>query len=418
MMIKIKNITYGILLLMLLNPLIAYIYIVYLKLPKTILHFYVFFIFIFGLIFILKKKKLKFPIFLWFLLIYAIYRLIWLQIAAVDRHPLTDIYYSLLHFSIFFVILIIYNTDFSDKFKRSSIQIMKITVVITALVSVIQVFNESFFNPWRYWGKDPEFSLYAIRRVSIFGFIEPNSFGLSYIPLLSILVGYSIYKKNKNYYIFLLLGGISSFLSNNRYVMIGFIIVTLIVLIGQKVNLIGFLKYALIIAILGFFLTQALLFFGYDFNQWYKTRLFHEGSIYETTRYKAIGNFLVFFPEKPIFGTGVHLTEEIREASREIGSSQIHIGYLSHLISYGIVGSFFLFGFWFILIKKLYKNAKKTNYWGSFFAFIVFFFAQVTLVKYSIFYTGLIFAFVFDKYFQDKYRHNNKLNKKDFVYDK
>jgi len=99
----------------------------------------------------------------------------------------------------------------------------------------------------------------------------------------------------------------------------------------------------------------------------------------------------------------VHLTEEIKEASKAVGSSQIHVGYLSHLVSFGIVGSFFMFGFWFLLAKKLYKSAKYTKYWGSFFAFLIYLWAQTTLVYYSIFFYGLIFAFVFDKYVKDNY---------------
>ena len=54
--------------------------------------------------------------------------------------------------------------------------------------------------------------------------------------------------------------------------------------------------------------------------------------------------------------------------------------------------------------SKTGKTAKKTNYWGSFFAFLTYFWAQATLVNYSIFFYGLMFALVFDKYFQDKYK--------------
>ena len=149
-----------------------------------------------------------------------------------------------------------------------------------------------------------------------------------------------------------------------------------------------------------------MVYLGYDFLDWYNTRLLAEGSIKETTRFKAIENFIVFFPREPIFGTGVHLTDEILSASKSVGSSQIHVGYLSHLVSYGLVGSFFLFGFWYLIAKKLLITAKQTNYWGSFFAFLTFLWAQATLVHFSIFYYGLIFALVFDKYIQDRHKYN------------
>ena len=57
-----------------------------------------------------------------------------------------------------------------------------------------------------------------------------------------------------------------------------------------------------------------------------------------------------------------------------------------------------------MLTKSLLKTAKITNYWGSFFAFLIFLWAQATLVYHTIFFTGLIFALIFDKYYYDKYR--------------
>ena len=115
---------------------------------------------------------------------------------------------------------------------------------------------------------------------------------------------------------------------------------------------------------------------------------------------KAIDNFLFYFPQKPFLGTG-ELTDEIKAASQAVGSSHIHVGYLSHLVYYGIVGCFFLFGFLYLLMKELYNTAKNTNYWGSFFAFMVFLWSFATMSESSIFYPGLIFALIFDKYFRD-----------------
>ena len=171
----------------------------------------------------------------------------------------------------------------------------------------------------------------------------------------------------------------------------------------QKTRIISSIRYFFFIAVMGIFIFLFIGQMGYNLQTFYRERLFSEGSINENTRYKAIFNFAHFFPQKPIFGTGVHLTEEIKEASESIGSSQIHVGYLSHLVSYGIFGSILLFTFWFLLARRLYRNAKLTNYWGAFFAFLIYFWAQTTLVNYSIFFTGLIFAFVFDKYYLDNY---------------
>jgi len=244
--------------------------------------------------------------------------------------------------------------------------------------------------------------LYQDRRTSIFGFVDLNELGLSFLPLLSILIGYKIKYRIRNYSMYLLLGGLISILSNNRYVMFGFIILSVQVLLARKVRLTSLINYVLVSSILFLIIFQVLKIFDYDLQQWFENRLFVEGSITETTRFKAIMNFLYFFPKYMIWGTGVHLTEEIRTASEAIGSSQIHVGYLSHLVSYGLVGSALLFGFWFLLLKDLYKSAKTSNYWGSYYAFLVYFWAQLTLVNYSIFFSGLIFALIFSQYFKTK----------------
>jgi len=400
-----RKITYIFLYLLLFTPLLAYIYTVTLELPKTIMHFYVFFVFAFGLIFIIKKKNNYFPKYLWFLLFYGIYRLAWLQIADVHYHILTHIYYDILNFAILFIILIIYNTHFSDTFIKRSISIIKITVILAVLVSIVQVFYFDFFSAWSYFDIEFPFvgNIYQQRRCSIFGFVDLNEIGLSYIPLAAVFIGFLLYWRQKSYVFFSILIGISVFLTNARYVMFGFVIILLMYFAYFKLNFKGIIKYTFLVLILSGGLYFSLVQIGYDFQSFYEERLWSEGSLFETSRYKAFETFKEFFSKKPIFGTGVHLTDEIREASRELGSSQIHVGYLSHLVSYGLVGSFFLFAFWFMLAKNLYKNAKKTNYWGAFFAYLIFFWAQATLVFYSIFTTGLIFALVFDKYFQDKF---------------
>jgi len=384
---------------LLFTPVLAYVYMVYLKLPKSIIHLYTFFGLIIGIIFVLRRKKKYIPKFTWFLFFYAIYRFIWLQFADVNYHPLTFFYYSIYNFATFFLIIIIYNTRFSDKFIQNSIKIIKVTVILAVIASIMQVFNNRFLNAWQF---DMNENIYLFRRTSIFGYVNPNALGLSYIPLAAVFIGYLLRLKHKSYILFTILIGITAFLSNTRYVMIDFVILTIQYLVFYKIKFKSVFRYVLLVFGAGLILYFTLAYLGYDFKEFYENRLFAEGDITETSRYKAIDNFLYFFPQKPVFGTGVHLTDEIKKASNLIGSSQIHVGYLSHLVSYGLVGSFLLFGFWFTLARYLYKNAKKTNYWGAFFAYLIFFFAQATLVYSSIFFTGLIFALIFDKYFQDK----------------
>jgi hypothetical protein len=127
-------------------------------------------------------------------------------------------------------------------------------------------------------------------------------------------------------------------------------------------------------------------------------RLFVEGEIKNTSRYLAYELFQKYFPQHPVFGTGVHLTDEIRRVANEGGSSQIHVGYFSHMVSYGIVGSFLLFSFWLLLARDLFKKAKLTGFYGAFFAFLVFLWANAAMVDYNIFYPGVIIAIIYSEY--------------------
>lgn len=403
-----NKMTYGLLYLFLLSPMIAYIYTVWLNLPKNITYIYIFITFILGVYFILSKRNIYYPKFALFAFFFAIYYLICRLITNPESYFLTKIYYDIIFFSICFFLIVIYNTTFPDIFIKNCIFIIKITVILTCAVSIIQVFFINFLNPLIYISEDfgsaiPNSSLYNLRRGSIFGLIEANALGLAFIPLLSILIGYMLIKREKLYYLFIILGGIVAFLSNTRYIMIGFLLITFQALVFNKITLKGIAKFVSLIVPAFFFFYLILQKLGYNFQDWYSTRLMAEGSLTETTRYKAIDVFLKYFPQKPLLGFG-SMTKDILEASNAIGSSHIHVGYLSHLVAFGLVGCFFLFSFWYLLVKRLYQTAKRTNYWGSFFAFLMFLWAFVTMSQSSIFYYGLLFAFVFDKYYYDKYK--------------
>ena len=281
------------------------------------------------------------------------------------------------------------------------------------ITSLIQVINPSFLNATSLWIQDKFFdelnsNIYQARRASIFGYVNQNELGLSFIPLISILLGVLLKKGYRYTYFFLISGGIIALMSNTRYVIIGFFIITIQIIISQKSKIGGSIKYLFIVGIGTIFLYQILSWLGYDILDWIDNRLLSEGSFEETTRYKAIANFLIFFPQAPFLGTG-GMTREIYDASQSVGSSQIHVGYLAHLVYFGVIGSILLFGFWAILLRKLYRTAKLSNYWGSFFGFLVFLWANATLVCFNMFFYGIIFLLVLDKYYSDEFDKNKRM---------
>ncbi len=84
-------------------------------------------------------------------------------------------------------------------------------------------------------------------------------------------------------------------------------------------------------------------------------------------------------------------------------TSQIHVGYLSLFYYYGIVGGTLYLFFAFYLLKKLYSIAKKTGYWGSFYAFLTYFISVMgTTVSFQIYFVGYIFAMVFHRFYEQE----------------
>lgn len=405
--------THYLFLTMLFSPLISILTRQYLGLYSSTYYFQ-FLICILGVFTILvKNASIKLNLIHVTILCYLVYIIAWSFFNGYFEEKGLFNVSNINIISLFFVFIIINSTNFSREFIEKSVLIIKITVIVATIASIIQVFNLSFLDATSVWAKDSSGGsvfqdMYKFRRNSIFGFIDPNEVGLSFVPLLSVLIGYLIYNNKKQIALYIVLGGLICILTNTRYILIGFFIVLMQFLLAYKINLSVIIKYAFYLMITLTSLYFILFYLGYDINDWFENRVFEEGSLKETTRYSAVTNFLRFFPDKPFLGIGVHMTREIQIASNESGSSQIHVGYLAHLVSYGIVGSLLLFGFWFLIAKKLYDNAKRTRYYGSFFAFLMFLWANATMPKYSMIYYGLIFAFIFDKIFCDYTRLLNK----------
>jgi hypothetical protein len=392
---------------LLLLPILGVLYTVVLGLPKPVIQPFTFFAFIVGMLLWILKNRFFIPQNIVLIFIFGIYNMIWILFLNHDRHIFTTIYDIIVPFTTFLLFAVIHNSNFSDKFIANSILIIKILVFITAGVSIIQVFDQDFLNIEYYFGRDKFDSgkiktLYTYRRISIYGMVGPQSLGLGFMPLFSILIGYIMYKKQKHILLYLILGAIIAMLTNTRYIMGSYIIICLQIFVYAKSKFILSLKYIIVFFILAFTIHNLLKGFGYDITEWVEVRLFAEESLDQTTRFRAFTTFGIIFPESPIFGIGYQNDKVVAMSKSIASSSHIHVGYLSHLVNYGIVGCFFLFGFWFLIIKKLWLNAKKTGYWGSVFGFLSFFWAFSTMSQSSILYSGLIYAIIFDKFFKEE----------------
>jgi hypothetical protein len=384
-------------------PVISYITFGILNLRPAVDYFMVIAVILGFLFLILKSNKSYTSIFgfafLWFLY-YSVQGFF-----LLERGLNTRILQSL---SLCSILLIIQNIKFTSRYIQVTNQIIGISIIASLVVTLAQTRNFEFLNPHELWYRDAVFAdliddMYNIRRSSIFGYVDQNELGLSFLPLFSIYLGHKLKdQKSKYLLLFIIAAGIVSLLSNTRYVIVGYLIVISQIFIYRRNSVSTILRmvFPLVIALIAIYFTLSKI--GYNIDDWATERLFKENSITESTRYLAFRNFVLFFPEKPLLGHG-YLTNSIEMASNNLGSSQIHVGYLSSLVYFGLFGSFILFGLWISIARSLYITAKKTNYWGSFFAFLVFLWANLSLVMFSLFYYGIIFALISDKFYKDNY---------------
>lgn len=405
-MFDLKKITYPFFYLLLFSPVLSYVTFGIMGL-KPIGFYFQTFINIYGIFFIsVNVKKVKIPTFAVFALIWAMYIIIWTLVnGKFGRAGFLGTFNSI-HLAIFFILIIIYNTRISSAFISNVILIFKITVIITAVVSIIQVFKMDFLNANHLWSYLSEINIndntrYIIRRSSIFGFIDTNALGLSFMPILAVLFGYLILTKSKSIFLYLMLGGLTAFLSNARYVIGALFIIILQVMVNSKYKLKGIIRYLLVSFIILFISFQVLRYIGYDLKEWFDIRIFQNDSVKESQRYASYLVFLEVFPDNFLFGNGNIEDDMVVALSKRLGTPFIHVGYLAYLVAYGIVGCFFLYGFWFLLARKLLITAKASSFWGTFFAFLVFLWSFLSMIQSSIFYYGLIFALIFDKHFMD-----------------
>jgi len=343
-------------------------------------------------------------------MLFAIYWFIWGQFnGIVEFSGLPKLIFANPFLLILFVFIIIENTSFSERFIKRLILLFKITIVISFIVSLIQVLVDShFFYPQQLIEETDtmsELGFYEIRNQSIFGYLDQNDIGLSFVPIISLFVGYHFYNKNNLIFmIFVIIAGLVCFLTNGRYVMINFILIFCQVFFLKNLTLFKKIRYLVSSVILIGLIITGLTYLGYDINDFWEERIMSESG---NSRIIAFDMFGRFFGEHPLFGTGVRTNNELMSALYG-RSSQIHVGYLSAFFEWGIVGASLIFIYWYRIAKDLYKKAKLSLFYGAFFGFMTFLIANTVLVQYTILFYGLIYCFVFSKYYYNIAGFENK----------
>lgn len=370
---------------------------------------------------IFKKKgfPLIFPTYLLFYLFFIIY-IFYSTFILLDREFKVEFLFSNQLIGAFNIMLIIENLTLSKKHYNLLIKISKIILLIAFFVILIQqVINPNFFIKTNILDEALVSSGTENRLNSIYSWVGDLTIGFGFVPIF-ILIIEDFDRKNKKIMLWLLFGIIFAILTKSRWVMLNSLLVFVIIFINHKYKIKQFLRYIFIFPLVLFFSFFTLDSIGVDVTGIIKDRIFESdkkdfNNKSASTRILAFQAFNKFYWENPIlgkgsikYGMGGTGKQDYKLKSFLKGrSSQMHVGYLSLLYMYGLVGAIFFLSFLYLLLKRLLKNARKTRIWAPFLGMLGFALANLTLVTFSIFEMGLILVLVVDKYYREKRYINN-----------
>jgi len=301
------------------------------------------------------------------------------------------------------ILVLIYNTSIDDRFISTVIFMFKLTVFVAFIVTIIQITLDPFFltsatSTHEYWYLRHN-SVITNQNVSIYGFLW-HEIDYSFLPIVTLLTGYLILT-NKKFIIYIFLGALVAIGTNSRTTMLAFITASLPYIWNHRHRFTGVIKY-IALGLVGLLIFMIILNnIGYDLHNWVVKRLMSDSY---TTRINAFIAVAQHIPENIWFGTGsMKNSLDVNWKLKMFGGTQIHNAYLAHFVYQGILGLGFLMWFYFALLKKLLWNARKTKYYASLIGYIIFLQVQLTTIPFGgIFAYGLIYCFIFDKYYYDK----------------
>jgi len=330
-----------------------------------------------------------------------------------DEMGIQKYFYTNFYIYTFLALLIIENTSFPSRWIALSAKALGVILVLAAIVSVIQIFDPLFFTKSKYliqglsyeriseyYGSNPNETTNSVSRLfkgyrtSIFSYINEISVGIDTIAIFSLLLAYKTKSKAK-LVLYVMAAAMVSFLSSARWIMLNFFVVGSQYYWTQKNKISNSIKYLVYGISLILFIAAIANISGIDLQRFTQDRLLSNSA---STRLLAVEVFLKVFPDNSIFGTGgIDTAKMLRLIDGR--SSQIHVGYLKLFYYYGLVGGLLYLGFAYSLLKRLWRRAKFSSYWGGFYAILAFFIANLTLVELDLLYPGLILAFIFSNHF-------------------
>jgi len=282
------------------------------------------------------------------------------------------------------------------------------------VILIQQVINPNFFLRTDWVDINTSVNSNQERLLSIYSWIGILTVGFGFVPVF-ILIVEDLDKKKRKILIWIIFGLSFAILTKARWILLNTIFVFGILFINHKKQIMHKLKYIFIIPFIlisSYFVLNSM---GVDIEGIVKDRILESNkkNLKNTTagtRILAFHAFNKFYMDNPIFGHG--------DVSYGMGgtgeqnyklkmflkgkSSQIHVGYLSLFYLYGLIGGILFLGFLYLLLRKLYKNAKSTGIWAPFLGILGLAIANLTLVTFSIYQMGFIIVLVADKFYSQK----------------
>jgi len=354
-----------------------------------------------ALYFIIYVNK-KLPTYLIFFIVFVIFHLCSALVNNTLPKDVNKIYFLLSdhHLLACFLFIVIEYTVFDEDFIGKMNKRILLVVILSLIVSLIQIKIPTFFfnttndEELLYLGENRNFSIYS--------WVNLNSLGISFPCLISILV--STYEGRKSTLaIVFFCGLIVSFLTRARYVMISAIVVLSQPLFNKRRSIGNRASLAITFLVGILFIGLSAHQLGYDINEVINTRILEKDSDMGSAKARILSYevFLVVFPKNPWLGVGPETKKDVVDL---LGGEAplIHVGYLSYLYFYGLVGSLFLFIAIFFLLKGAWTIGKKNNFWGSFYGLIAFCLANTTFVYFNFSEMGIVLSVIYMRFYTHK----------------
>ena len=367
--------------------------------------------------YILLRKKYRFPKYTLFLLAFIIYTMVSDKyLAGKDLN--IKYFYSNRLISSYLILLIIENIQISGKFIKKYYKVVIIMLITAVVVIVIQQVIDKTFLVDLQSGYTKMFVLnmsdFNTQLPSILSWMGGLEITFYFISLAGVVLSikFKQSKSLRNILLWYAMVTVFAFLSKSRWTMVNALLLFTLYPIYIKINIKKFTQYALITLLVMYGSIIVLESVNVPVTKVISDRIFEEnrgglGQGSSSSRILAFYIFAKLFPEHPFFGKGhLHQTggnSKDYELVRELAgrSSQIHVGYLSLLYYYGLLGGALFLIFIFQFVRKIFYESKISNFWGGFIAILGFVIGNLTLVTFTIFWAGISMALLFHKYYLD-----------------